>query len=83
VKATNIAILIGRAGSSGFPGKNIIELCGRPSAEYPLLSARACRDIHHVVVSTDCPVIGNLGRKHGALVLDRPEHLSGPLISPG
>ena len=33
------ALLIGRAGSVGFPGKNTINVLGRPFMESPLLAA--------------------------------------------
>ena len=38
-----VALMIGRAGSTGFPGKNIMPVLGRPLAAYPLMAARASR----------------------------------------
>ena len=35
-----IAILIGRKGSRGFPGKNTYKVLGRPLCEYPLMAAK-------------------------------------------
>jgi CMP-N-acetylneuraminic acid synthetase len=33
------AILIGREGSAGFPGKNVYPVLGRALMEYPLIAA--------------------------------------------
>ena len=40
-----IAILIGRRGSRGFPGKNIHKVLGRRLCEYPLLAAKKSKYI--------------------------------------
>ena len=36
----NIAIMIGRAGSKGFPGKNLKKIYGKRLCEYPLIAAK-------------------------------------------
>ena len=35
-----ISLLIGRGGSTGLPGKNIMPLLGRPLMTYPILAAQ-------------------------------------------
>ena len=40
-----IAILIGRDGSTGYPGKNVIEVLGRPRVAWPLVAARTGYDV--------------------------------------
>jgi len=51
------AILIGRKGSQGFPGKNTAPIFGRPLFAYPLRAACAVKEIDSVVVSSDDPAI--------------------------
>lgn len=70
------ALLLGREGSSGFPGKNLLPVVGRPMMAYPLLAARAARSIDRVYVSTDSPLIKEIGRTHGAGIIDRPPYLA-------
>jgi len=69
------ALLLGRAGSVGFPGKNLSKIMGRSLMEYPLLAALNSSEVDEVYVSTDSPEIGETARKHGAFVIDRPAHL--------
>ena len=47
------AILIGRAGSRSFPGKNTAPIFGRPLFAYPLRAAAAVKNITRIVVSSD------------------------------
>jgi hypothetical protein len=70
------ALMIGRAGSTGFPGKNIYPILGRPLAAYPLLAAKASRHIERLYVSTDSPEIMAIGRQFGAELIERPPELA-------
>ena len=70
------ALLLGREQSTGFPGKNLLPVLGRPLMLYPLLAARAAPAIERVYVSTDSPDIKVLALQHGARVIDRPPHLA-------
>lgn len=70
-----VAILIGREGSTGFPGKNVYPLLGRPLAAYPLMAAQAAPRIDRIYVSTDSPAIKAIARDFGAVVIDRPDYL--------
>ncbi len=70
------ALMIGRAGSTGFPGKNIYPILGRPLAAYPLMAARASRYVDRIYVSTDSPEIMAIGREFGAELIDRPPELA-------
>jgi cytidylyltransferase family protein len=70
------ALMIGRAGSTGFPGKNVYPVLGRPLAEYPLLAARASRHVGRLFVSTDSAEIMEIGRRHGAELIERPRELA-------
>lgn len=75
---TVCALLIGRAGSRGFPGKNLHPILGRPLAAYPLLAARASRHVGRVFVSTDAPEIAQIGASYGAELIERPAELATP-----
>lgn len=70
------ALLIGREGSAGFPGKNVFPLLGRPLMVYPLLAARASRRVTRIFVSTDSDRIKAIAKEHGAAIIDRPAHLA-------
>jgi hypothetical protein len=71
----NIAILIGRAGSSGLPGKNIMSILGRPLVEYPLMVAKKTKGIDRIYLSTDSPELMEVARRYDAHIIERPEHL--------
>ncbi len=75
-RAQVCALMMGRAGSTGFPGKNLKLVLGRPLAAYPLLAARASRYVDRTYVTTDSPQIAALAREHGAEVIDRPPELA-------
>jgi len=66
------ALLLGREGSRGFPGKNTFPLLGRPMMAYPLLAARHARLVDEVYVSTDSARIREIAKEYGAQVIDRP-----------
>jgi hypothetical protein len=70
-----IAILIGREGSTGFPGKNLTPVMGRPLTAWPLVAAASVEEIDRTYVSTDSPGIKAIAHEHGAHVIDRPAHL--------
>ncbi len=70
------AIVIGRAGSQGFPNKNLHHILGRALCEYPLLAAKHARGVDHVFVSTDSPEIAAVGRSIGASIIERPDKLA-------
>jgi hypothetical protein len=68
--------MIGRAGSTGFPGKNTYPVLGRPLAAYPLLAAQNSRHVQRTYVSTDCPKITAVSREFGAEMIERPAELA-------
>lgn len=70
-----VALLLGREGSSGFPGKNVYPVLGRPLMAYPLLAAKNSQIIGEIFVSTDSPKIMEIGRKYGASIIERPPEL--------
>jgi GTP:adenosylcobinamide-phosphate guanylyltransferase len=69
------ALLLGREGSSGFPGKNVYPVFGRPLMTYPLMAAKDSQYVNQVFVSTDSPKIMEIARKYGASIIERPPEL--------
>ena len=72
-----VALLIGREGSQGFPGKNIKPALGRPLMVYPILAAQNSKYVERVYVSTDSDKIKEISKQQGARVIDRPAELAG------
>lgn len=70
------ALLLGREGSSGFPGKNIYPVLGRPLVAYPLLAAAGAKSVNRVYLSTDSPALKRIATEYGARIIDRPPHLA-------
>lgn len=65
------ALLLGREGSRGFPGKNTSLVLGRPMMAYPLLAARHAKSVDEIYVSTDSPKIREIAKEYGAFLIDR------------
>ena len=70
------ALMIGRAGSSGFPGKNTIDILGRPLCSYPLIAAKNSKYINKIYVSTDCPKISKIADSFEIEKIERPIELA-------
>lgn len=70
-----VALVLGRGGSVGFPGKNTYEVLGRPLMEYAILAAQNTPEIDEIYVSTDSEEIKEIGRKNHTYIIDRPEYL--------
>lgn len=69
------ALLLGREGSGGFPGKNVYPVLGRPLMAYPLMAAKNSTSVDQVYVSTDSHKIMEIAREYGAFVIERPPEL--------
>ena len=69
------AVMLGRGGSTGFPGKNLYPVLGRPLMAYPLMAARDSRYVDLIYVSTDSEEIMAVGRRYGAEIIVRPPEL--------
>jgi CMP-N-acetylneuraminic acid synthetase len=75
-KSIVCALMIGRKGSIGFPGKNIYPVLGRPLAAYPLLAAKNSLQVERIFVSTDSPEIMTIATKYEAELIERPPELA-------
>jgi CMP-N-acetylneuraminic acid synthetase len=69
------ALLIGREGSSGFPGKNIYPTLGRPLIAYPLMAAQKAKYVDKIYISTDSPNLAAIAADFGAITINRPNYL--------
>tara|TARA_Y100000590_G_scaffold412609_1_gene507729 strand:- start:404 stop:1156 length:753 start_codon:yes stop_codon:yes gene_type:complete len=70
------ALMIGRAGSSGFPGKNTTPVLGRPLCIYPLIAATNSIYVNKIFVSTDCSKIIKASNTFDVEYINRPPELS-------
>ena len=69
------AVLMGRKGSKGFPGKNLHIISGKHLAYYPINAARKCPEIDKIYISTDDEQLMKLAHANGAEVIERPAEL--------
>jgi len=66
------ALLLGREGSVGFPGKNTYPVLGRPLLLYPILAAKNSQYVNEIYFSTDSERYKEIGREQGVFIIDRP-----------
>jgi len=71
-----IGLLLGRAGSRGYPGKNVAPVLGRPCLHYPLMAARSSDLIDNIYLSTDSDDIKREAATFGTISIDRPAELA-------
>lgn len=71
-----VALLLGRKGSVGFPGKNTFPLLGRPLLRYPMMAAENSKYVGKLYFSTDSEEYKEIGEKHGWETIDRPPELA-------
>lgn len=71
-----VALILGRGGSTGLPGKNIMPILGRPLMSYPLMAANNSKYIDQVFLSTDDEQIAKVGKEFGVTIIDRPDYLA-------
>ena len=70
-----VALMMGRAGSRGLKNKNLIKINGKKICEYPLIAAKKSQYVENIYVTTDCPIIKKISKKHKAIIIDRPKKL--------
>ncbi len=71
-----LAVVPARGGSKGIPGKNLIDLGGRPLLEWTLDAARESGVIDRTIVSSDDPAIRDAATRHGVEGWARSEALA-------
>ena len=71
-----VSLIIGRGGSTGLPGKNTMQLLGRPLMTYPILAAKNSKYCDKIFLSTDSSEIKKIGSSHNVEVINRPDFLA-------
>lgn len=73
-----LCIIPAKAESTRIPGKNMVDLCGKPMVQYTLEAAKDCGLFDMVVTSSDDMAIVSLAPRFGSLGVIRPEELCQP-----
>lgn len=82
IKKKLLAIITARGGSKRLPGKNILQLAGKPMIAWSIEAALESKYIDKVIVSTEDEVIAKIARKFGAEVpFIRPKELASDAAS--
>lgn len=63
-----VAFIFARGGSKGLPGKNLMELGGKPLIAHSIESGLSTPNIDRVIVSTDDDAIAQVAKNYGAEV---------------
>ncbi len=71
-----LAIVPARGGSKGIPGKNMVDLNGKPLMQYTFEAAKGSRMINKILLSTDDESFAQFGQSQGVDVEMRPEELA-------
>ena len=69
-------LILGRGGSTGLPGKNIMPILNRPLMSYPLMAAKNSKYCDRIFLSTDDHDIRRVGESFGVINIDRPDYLA-------
>ena len=76
-RQTTVGLIPARAGSKGVPGKNLVDVGGKPLIQWTIDAALECKYLDRVLVSTDDPAVKAAAESQGLDVLDRPDAISG------
>lgn len=71
-----LGVILARAGSKGLPGKNLLEVAGRPCIAWTIEDALSALSLTRVVVTTDSEDIARVAQGMGAAVVARPAALA-------
>lgn len=71
-----LAVVPARAGSKRLPGKNLLDLCGKPLIRWTLEAALESKMIDSLVISSDDDAILAEGERLGLRTIRRPEYLA-------
>ncbi|MBX3390908.1 MAG: acylneuraminate cytidylyltransferase family protein [Phycisphaeraceae bacterium] len=71
-----VAVILGRAGSKGVPGKNTAPIAGKPCVQWTIEAAKASEHVAHIIVSSDDPVMLELAEHADTIAMKRPAELA-------
>lgn len=63
-----VCVIPARGGSKGIPGKNLVDLHGKPLLAWSIAAAQSSKVVNRIFVSTDSEEIAFVARKRGAEV---------------
>lgn len=72
----SLGIIPARSGSERLPGKNTIDLGGKPLIAWTIIAAQESAMFDRLVVSTDDHGVAAVAAKYGCEVLERPKELA-------
>lgn len=70
------AFIFARGGSKGLPGKNVLELSGKPLVAWSIDIAKNISQVDKIFVSSDDDKIIEVSKKYGAEIITRPSALA-------
>lgn len=70
-----VALLLGRKGSKGLPGKNTMHVLGRPISHYSIMAALNSKYVSELYLSTDDESIRDQSSEFNIQIIDRPAEL--------
>lgn len=70
-----VSLILARGGSKEIPGKNLVDICGKPLISYSIQASLGSRSME-TWVSTDCEKIKSVSESYGAKVIMRPAELA-------
>jgi CMP-N-acetylneuraminic acid synthetase len=70
-----VALLLGRKGSKGLPGKNTMSIFGRPISHYSIMAALNSKHISELYLSTDDDQIKTQASEFNIEIIERPDEL--------
>ena len=71
-----LAVILARGGSKRLPGKNILDLAGKPLIAWSIEAGLNSKYIDEVIVSSDSDKILNISKKYGTKIVKRPSALA-------
>jgi len=75
MKVDCVALLLGRKGSKGLPGKNTMKILGRPISHYSIMAALNSKYVSDIYLSTDDDEIKADAGEFDVKIIDRPLEL--------
>lgn len=76
MSVSGVAIIIGRAGSKGLPGKNMLPIAGKACAQWTIEAAQSSERVGLVCLSSDDQRMLSLGEQMGTKIVRRPAALA-------
>ena len=71
-----LAVILARKGSKGIPGKNMVQLAGKPLVAWSIEAAMKSKYARNLIVSSDCEKVLALASSYGVSCAIRPPSLA-------